>query len=264
MNTNKKKLGIIQSRGLGDIVIALPIARYYHEQEWRVYWPICEEWVESMSQAAPWVTWVPVPVDIRGSYFYDVPNQRLQNLKCDEILCLYQALTGHDFHQTEYFQHTKFDQYKYIRAGVPFYHKWDLEQCITRDTDAERALYDRMLGADTDTPYVLTHLTGSDHQADFDRSIIPPDWRVINIEETAAPSIWHWLLLIERAECVVMVDSVFSNIVEQMDLQDDDSRYFIPRSHIGLTPVQMNHWTWIANTNLSTAAKTINIGPTRK
>jgi hypothetical protein len=50
---------------------------------------------------------------------------------------------------------------------------------------------------------------------------------------------------------------VFSNIVDQMSIGDDN--YFIPRSHIGLTPVQANHWTWLTNPNLSPNAKSIGV-----
>jgi len=48
---------------------------------------------------------------------------------------------------------------------------------------------------------------------------------------------------------------VFSNIVDQMGIGDD--RYFIPRSHIGLTPVHGLDWTWIANTRLDPRTRTI-------
>jgi hypothetical protein len=67
------------------------------------------------------------------------------------------------------------------------------------------------------------------------------------------------MAVIESAEVVILVDSVYSNIVEQMSLLDDDSRYFIPRSHIGLTPVQLNHWNWVANTALNPSSKTIQV-----
>ena len=32
-----KKLGLIQTRGLGDIIISIPIAHHYHRQGWEVY-----------------------------------------------------------------------------------------------------------------------------------------------------------------------------------------------------------------------------------
>ena len=37
-----KKLGIIQTRGLGDIHIALPIAFFYKKKGFEIYWPIYE------------------------------------------------------------------------------------------------------------------------------------------------------------------------------------------------------------------------------
>jgi hypothetical protein len=137
----RKKLGICQSRGLGDLVISLPIAKHYYDAGWEVYWPILEEFVSSMKPAAPWVHWIPIPSDSTGRFFYDVPMQRLRNLRVDEIICLYQALTGHpEFSEEVYFQHTKFDQYKYIKAGVPFLKKWTLSDCITRDRIQEQKL----------------------------------------------------------------------------------------------------------------------------
>jgi hypothetical protein len=54
----KKKLGLIQTGGLGDIHIALPIAFYYHKREFEIYWPIFDHWVEQMKHYVPWVNWV--------------------------------------------------------------------------------------------------------------------------------------------------------------------------------------------------------------
>jgi hypothetical protein len=233
-----KKLGIIQSRGLGDLVIALPIAGWYRDQGWEVYWPISSEFVESMAHAAPWVKWIPVPTDT-GPFFYDVPMERLKNFKVDEIICLYQALTGHKFHEEKYFQYTKFDQYKYIKAGVPFKEKWNLAKCITRNAVRETALYDRLV---TNENYVVTHLQGSNFTGTYDESMIPKDWQVINIEEQTT-CIWDWLKIIEGAQSLIMVDSVFANIVDQLGIGED--RYFIQRSHIGLTPVHGCDWTWL-------------------
>ena len=236
---SKKRLGIIQSRWLGDLVIALPIAGHYRDQGWDIYWPILESFLPSMTQVAPWVNWVPLPYDAPGAYFYDIPHQRLKNLGITEYLPLYQHLTGHDFAKEKYFQYTSFDQYKYIAAGVPFLKKWDLAQYIERDLAREQALYDRLI---TNPQYCVLHLEGSDHRAKFDPSMIPQDWQIIEIKPTT-DSIWDWLTIIDRSESLVMVDSVFANITDQLGLGSD--RYFIQRSHIGLTPVQGHHWEWL-------------------
>ena len=234
-----KKLGIIQSRGLGDIIISLPIANHYRKEGWDIIWPILDSFVPNMERAVPWIKWVPLPYDPPGRYFYDVPVERLKNFKVDETLCLYQALTGHNFHEETYFQHTKFDQYKYIKAGVPFLDKWRLAECITRDPVREQALYDQLV---TNENYVVVHRKGSDFEVDVDYSIIPQGWQTIEITEQT-DCIFDWLTILERAQSLILVDSVFANLVDQLGIGED--RYFVKRSHIGLTPVQGGHWTWI-------------------
>jgi len=237
----KPKIGIIQSRGLGDIVIALPIARHYYNEGHEVYWPIAEHFLPNFQQHVPWVHWVPVPYDAPGRYFYDVPVARLKNLGVTELLPLYQHLTGHDFATEKYFQFTKFDQYKYIRAGVPFLDKWRLAECIEWDTAEEDRVYNTVVK--DDTPYVVVHLEGSDHRGTYDPAIIPSGWNTVEIKAGITDSIFNWRRVILGAESIIMVDSVMANLVDQMSWGSD--RYFIQRSHVGLTPVQGQHWTWI-------------------
>lgn len=244
-----KKLGIIQSRGLGDIIIALPIADYYREEGWQIYWPVCQPWIEQLEAWAPWIKWIPLTPD-HGAFFYDTPLQRLQNLGCEEVLSLYQALTGHpEFSREPYFQHTSFDQYKYLRAGVPFERKWRLSQCITRQTQREQALYDRIYNLDP-RPYVLTHLRSSEQTVRIPDTLIPQEYRVIPVTDEG----WlgDWLLLCERAEALVMTDSSLANLVDQLGIPTE--KYFIPQHHIGLTPVHLGNWQWLANPDLKRSA----------
>lgn len=242
---NNNKLGIIQTRGLGDLIIALPIAGYYKDQGYEIYWPISEEFVASMKHMAPWVHWIPITPD-HGRFFYDTPLERLRNLGCTTIIPLYQSLSQHpEFANQLFFQHTKFDQHKYAQAQVPFLHKWQLDKYITRDHNREQDLYNKLV---QNPNYIVTHLKGSDHQASFDHSIIPQDWQTIEINDQQTPLISDWLLILERAQSLILVDSVFSNLVDQLGIGED--RYFLPRSHIQLTPVLGHDWTWITNNNL--------------
>jgi hypothetical protein len=242
-----KKLGIIQTRGLGDIIIALPIALNYHEQGYHVHWCVVNTWVEQLSAQAPWVKWIPVDPD-SGAFFYDTPRQRLKNFGCEEIICLYQALTGHpEFTLEPWFQHTSFDQYKYQRAGMAFKDKLRLPQCIERDPARESALYHKILGADTETPYVVTHLTSSEQTVRYDPAIIPEGWRTIPI--TTEGRIFDWLKIIESAEAVIMTDSVMANLVDGLDIQGPE-RYFIPQHHIQLTATLLGPWQYLPNPEL--------------
>ena len=54
------KIGLIQSRGIGDIIIGLPIAKYFVDQGHVVLWPINEEFMSSFVNAAPYVEFLPV------------------------------------------------------------------------------------------------------------------------------------------------------------------------------------------------------------
>ncbi len=246
MKNSKKKLGIVQTRGLGDLVIALPIAGHYRDQDYEVYWPILEQFLPSMQAMAPWVHWIPVPQDPQGQFFYHVPLQRLTNLGVKEVVPLYQSLSNHpEFTGQLFFQHTKFDQHKYLQAGVPFLDKWRLDRYITRNTERELDLYNKLV---TNPDYVVIHLEGSDHTADFDRSIIPQDWQQIVITDQT-DVIGDWLMILEKAQSLILVDSVYSNLVDQLGLGED--LYFLPRSHIQLTPTLGRNWTWIENTNLN-------------
>jgi hypothetical protein len=234
-----KRIGLIQSRGLGDLVIALPIAHQYHLDGYEVYWPICQEFWPSMSSAAPWVKWIPIPTDAKGAFFYQEPMRRLKALGCTEFLPLYQLLTGHpEFGDVNWFQIQKFDEYKYTKAGVPFLMKWRLANCITRDLVREQALYDRVI---KQPKYYVTHLHGSSFTATADLSNIPESWGQ-HVEITPlTDNVFDWLKIIEGAQGLIMVDSVYANIVDQLQMPLE--KYWIPRSHIQLTPVLGSDWT---------------------
>ena len=247
------KLGIIQSRGLGDIVIALPIALHYHKEGWEVLWPVCEEFYPSVKDHAPWIKWIPIPTDSKGAFFYTEPELRLKNFKCDEILCLYQALNIRpELSQQPFFQIQHFDEFKYSKAGVPFLDKWRLDQCITRNPQKEQELYDQVVA---NPNYVVYHTQGSTYSCSADLSSIPPEWQQIEITPRPGYSVFDWLKIIEGAQAVILLDSVFSNLVDQLKIDVD--KYWIPRSHIHLTPVMGTQWTILEPPIDSLAAKPI-------
>jgi hypothetical protein len=244
------KIGIIQSRGLGDILIALPIAKYWHDQGNSIVWPICEEFWPNVKESVPWVQWIPLPTDGQGQFFYNEPMKRLKALKCDEVHCFYQALNVvPELSKVPWFQIQKFDEFKYTKAGVPFLRKWSLADCIERDPAREQALYDRMVKQEH---YMVYHTVGSTYRCSADLSNVPPEWQQIEISEETS-NIFDWLKILEGAQALILIDSVFSNLVDQMQIEGD--KYWIPRSHIHLTPVLGTDWTILDAPTDSLAAK---------
>lgn len=168
--------------------------------------------------------------------------ERLTNFKCDEIICLYQSLSSHpEFTRRPEFQITGFDQIKYHIAQVPFTHKWRLAECITRDPARELALKEK-LNITPGQNYVVVHKQGSNFTATIDPQWIPQGWRSIEVTPIT-DNIFDWLGVIEGAEALIAVDSTVANIVDQLAITDQLDCYFIPRSHIHLTPVLGGSWT---------------------
>ena len=247
-----KKFGIIQSRGLGDILMVIPIAHYYKEQGYTIHWPICNSFWPSVKDTVPWVSWIPIPEDTKGDFFYTEPIKRLKALKCDEIQCYYQALNiAPELSQVPWFQIQKFDEFKYTKAGVPFLNKWRLPSMITRNPEREQRLYDRLV---KNPDYAVIHSEGSTYSFRPDTSTLPPGWQQIELTE-ATDSIFDWLKILEGAQALIMLDSVFSNLVDMMDIKVD--KYWIPRSHIHLTPVLGSDWTILEPPKDSIAAQKI-------
>jgi hypothetical protein len=254
-----KPLGIIQTAGLGDIVIALPIARYYFEKGREIFWPIREDFLPSFSRSVPWVRWMGVPTDPQDRHFYEEPVSRLQALGCSDWVCLYQALGGHpELSDVPWFQLQKFDEFKYTRAGVPFSRKWTLgENCITRFPERERNLA-RAVNPEGQ-PYVLLHLMGSTFATRVDLGFLPPDLLRIEITEQT-DSVFDWLALMEGARALVLIDSVFANLADQLLMAVD--KYWVPRSPVFLTPVLGSRWTVLPPPADSLAARIVFPRPT--
>ena len=82
-------------------------------------------------------------------------------------------------------------------------------------------------------------------KAEYDPTIIPAELATIEITPDRTTSVFNWITAIDRAQAVIMVDSVMSNLTDQLNLVQTNSRYFIQRSHVGLTPVHGQHWTWL-------------------
>jgi len=240
------KRGIIQSRGLGDIVIALPIARHYYDQGDEIYWCIDRTFVSHFKDTVPWVNWIGLEAD-GGAYYMQTPLQKYRELGCDldECLNLYQFLSNvPEMTDPELFSILKFDQYKYWVSGVPFIKKWTLKDCITRNPEREARLKRRLVKGEN---YTVLHLNGSNFRANISTDWLDPAAQRIEITEQT-DCVFDWLGILEGASAIVAVDSVIANLVDSLSISGPDL-YWIRRSPWDLTPVLGSSWT-IVPTNL--------------
>src|SRR6185369_8396784 len=137
----------------------------------------------------------------------------------------------------ELIEHLKFDEYKYAAAGVPFSRKWELE--ITRNPEREMALHRSL---DIRGPYICIHRRGHDVVANFG---MPPEWGALQVVEVDArtDSPFDWIYTLEHAAKIVCIDSLFSNLVEQLNLPNE--KHLILRLPNPYMPVMKNGWQFI-------------------
>jgi hypothetical protein len=236
------KVGLIQTRGIGDIIIALPIADFFLDRGDEVHWPIDEVFVPMFRRVKPDVHFIPIARTATYDYFHDTPLARLRDVGCQRIIPLYSFLRERAVHDQRLTKALKFDEYKYAVAGVPFARKWELR--IHRGHEREEHL-DRRLNITG--PYICVHREGTDRTIDVD---LPREWldqyRLVDVSPMT-DSIFDWITTFERAAKLVLLDSCFANLVEQLNIQVE--KYFVLRSAIYLTPVLKNGWGLIHGHN---------------
>jgi len=93
-----RRVGLIQSDGIGDIIIGLPIAKAFADEGAQVFWPINEKYVSFFTPAAPYVTFIPVPRKEPEDFFIAIPRAELKARQCGEIYVLYNWILEDDRH----------------------------------------------------------------------------------------------------------------------------------------------------------------------
>lgn len=235
-----KRIGLVQTRGIGDIIIALPIADHFIEQGCEVFWPIDEHFLEMFRAVKPEVNFVDVkrPEPLDYNYFLNDPVKLLRQHDCDRIVILYSRLSDINVTDQRLAMSLKFDEYKYAVAGVPFEKKWRLK--YERNFGREENLFQKL---NIEGDYAVIHDQGSAMTEPIE---VSPNLikglqtvRICPITD----NVFDWRLTIERAAQLIMVDSCFANMVEQLNLENEKA--FFPQWPVHNTPVFVNKWRFV-------------------
>lgn len=229
-----KRLGIIQSRGIGDIIIALPIAKWYRDRGVDVFWPIDGRFLSSFQEAADYVRFIPFAFQPTLDGFLNEPNRLLRAAGCERIVPLYSFLSNVPSAHPKLFASLKFDEYKYAAAGVPFAEKWNL--ALRRNPAREQRLFEALVRQED---YVVVQRQGSNARSTAEIPSRFQGCQVIEINEQT-DCIFDWLRILERARFLMLLDSCFSNLVDQLGLPNE--KMFLLRSDVRFTPVLRAGW----------------------
>lgn len=205
-----KTVGILQPGRLGDIIICLPIAKFYSEQGYKVYWPIFENYVKMLTEVIDYVHFLPVTSDVYSCVWQ--ARGTFMNYEVTNIIDLAATFPGSTVTQQyvaegDGFGKEKFDEFKYKIAKVPFEEKWKLT--YKRNTQKEQEVYDKYVNAEKYDVYSLKHSRGKINKT------IQSKYQLIEMNEDH--SIFDWRLVLEKAQNICLVDSAVSNFVEQIN-----------------------------------------------
>lgn len=261
------KVGFVQSRGVGDVIIAMPILKWYYNKGHEVHLVVDQQYVGSLSYAFPYVKFHGVYDEeknlvgnISNPYWYETPKKILEDAGCEEVISfpyeevkfasqlegdLKKRVEGRFESQAvgkNLTYHLNFDQFKYAVAGVPFEEKWNLD--IRRNLGREYDLFNKVIK--NPACYMVCHTNVNngtinvkvDDFAPF-KAMYGENLQVIEITKLT-DNIFDWLTVLERATCTLAIDSSYVNLIDQLGFKND--KYFIQRSDVTFTPVLREKW----------------------
>lgn len=267
--TKAIKIGIIQLRGAGDCLIAVPIAKWLFKKGMDIHWVIDGAFHKAFSYAFPYITFYPLTVEektiqsnIRNPYWFETPRKMLLDAGVDEIISfpyeeiLHFKKIGLDSRfidpvplrakELKLSFHTTFDQFKYASCNIPFEEKWNLD--LRRNIKREESFFVEKV-PNPSKPYVVTHLSGGMGRIKFNlntqsfiETIGMKDHQIINIDDSS-DNIFDWITIIEKSACFIGLDSFFVNLVDQLNI--NIPKFFIRRSPSNFTPVLKHNWEYI-------------------
>lgn len=228
-----KKLGILLGGNIGDIIICLPIAKYYHDAGYEIFWPVYDNLINHFKDYVEYVNFI--PLDTKNFNPIVDSENIFKNLEC-EVLDLaftspgaFQRKNSIDFiNQNE----LHFDEFRYKLASVPFEEKWKLT--FTRNKQNEEDLFNNLVQRE----FCLVHLQGSDCRSNY-KIANEKDHQVIEIEPITK-SVFDWMKMIEEAKVLVAFDSCVANLIEQTNIKT--KKFFIRRTQEKTTPILKNKW----------------------
>lgn len=230
------KLGIIQPGKIGDIIICLPIARYYQRMGYEIIWPIGKDYMEMFQSTVDYVTFIPTS----NNWLTWVGESMQITNNCEKVIDLAFGFYGRtDFTEKWKKSGKHFDEYKYVLANVPFEEKWKLE--IKRDSVAENKLFENVV---SEKPYIVCQRLSSDIYIQ-DLKCSEDEYKYGWIEiRPYTNNVFDWLKILEEAEKLVLVDSCYVNLVDQLGIKTKKRRIKKPSPYTGKEnyPVLRGNW----------------------
>jgi len=227
------KIGLLQPGRLGDIIICLPIAKYFYDRGHKVIWPVFYNYINDLVEVIDYVNFVPVTNNV-----YECIKEANNVLNCYKDIKVFDtAATFPGSTSTEEyvrlgdgFGDITFDKYKYNVCQVPFEEKWNFN--FKRVTIAEERVYKDIVNTNNYNILGLNHSRGKIN--------VQFESKFPNIEINQNYNFFSWYKVLENAKNIILVDSAMANFVEQCNLPNKKILITKPNQP---RPYFKNNWT---------------------
>jgi ADP-heptose:LPS heptosyltransferase len=224
----RKKLGIILPGKIGDIIICLPIAKHYYDHGYDIYWPIYNELINNFNDYINYVKFIPTYSPDRITESFNLIKQH----NC-EVLDLSFTSPGswHNENTKHYLSQKErsFDEFRYFLANVDFQKKWTLS--IERKFEREEALYYNLVKK---SRFCLIQKHSSDSKIEKDIDVSNYEGQIIEINPYSQ-SVFDWIGIIEKAERILLIESCFTNLIEQLKIKNNKQILVLKNDYYGET-----------------------------
>lgn len=216
-----RRLGIIQPGKIGDIIICLPIAKWYADKGYQVFWPVDKNIINNFLGYIDYVNFIPIDFNCNIAY------QTCYELNCTTLLDLaFSIPEANNYNTVNYIKQDLFcfDEFKYHLADVPFSEKWNLK--LKRNEAKEQAVLNSV-GSDS---YFLVQDTSSDYR----REIIIQSTNDVRVDiDRRSTSVFDWISTLQNAKKLILIESCFSNLVDQLGIQTQENILLLKHGYYG-------------------------------
>ncbi len=276
---SNKKAVILQPGKLGDLIITIPIAKHYSSLGYEIYWPVFDNFISFLSRfefikpisfnisldenlyfskkrVGFWEEGKKTVEEINPSnktifdgikffnmFYHNYENQDIKiidpcfsfpghrNIRNNELTSIYANNNKNWIHL------------KYDLGRVPLSQRWNFS--FTRNKEKEQKLFEfiknysiKKYGSEQ---YSIVHTYNSNNLPKID--VINP----INFSYIKNYDILDWLLVLERSENIVCVDSSLANFVEVCPTLKEKNKFYLgseePHFHKYMRNILLNNWT---------------------
>lgn len=216
-----KKCLIVQPGAYGDIFLCAPIAKWYTDLGYSVYWPVTNKFLKTL-EPFNYVT----PILLSDEVLHEdwLRSDVMKTLKLEDSYDLILNLADRGPHPTAQQPYENFEQCKYRLAGVPLSQKNKL--VWNRNIERENSLI-KHLGVENKDRFALIHRTDSRNETTAVPNTV---LKTIEVTPIEGYQIVDWFGVAKLATEIYVIESAIHQFLDGVVEQLTENRFILKRS----------------------------------